>query len=120
MRRLPHLDLVGWVIAIAVVAVLSAATGFGILLNKIDTVVGNTNTAVNNTRTILSNGSSPTSKKLKIAATVDGDLLCSLTVPALYNAKDPFIKFTSSAIVRDCPVTVAEFHRLFPKLRVDP
>lgn len=106
MRRLlPHLDFAGWAIAIAVVGFLSVGTGFGVLLNKIDTVVSNTNH-------IISNGSSPTSIKLKSAATVDGDLLCAFVVPALYNPKNTLIKFEANAIVRDCPTTISDFLKL--------
>lgn len=99
--------------------VLSVGTGFGVLLNATESAVTGIQAAVTNTNTIIANGSSPTSKKLKAAATIDGDLLCAITVPSLYNAKDPFIKFTSQAIVHDCPVTIAEFHKLFPKLKIN-
>lgn len=103
--RVPHLDLTGWVIAVVVVLVLSVGTGFGVLLNRIDAVASNTNE-------LISHGNSPTSIKLKSAATVDGDLLCAFVVPALYNPKNTLIKFESTAIVRDCPSTIADFLRL--------
>jgi hypothetical protein len=101
----PHLDFTGWLIAIVVVTALSVGTGFGVLLNKIDTVVSNTNH-------IIASGSSPTSKKLRSAATIDGDLLCAFLVPALYNHKDPLITFESEAVIRDCPTTITMFLEL--------
>lgn len=106
----PHLDFTGWVIAVVVVVALSAGTGFGVLLTKIDTVVSNTNE-------LIAHGTSPTSIKLRSAASVDGDLLCAFLVPALYNGKDPLIEFESSAVVRDCPSTIVAFLKLPPKDR---